>query len=139
MLDTVETFPMDFVVAAQSDGTMIYISSEEDDGMDCRSVKSVSDVLLSSDQESEDIAMMDICVERHLANTISIPNSSSKPNHARAATPRPLFLLHPTFDREVFELGTRNGLIQRDDRVRSNTRIYAGHNSHINANDFQPF
>ena len=115
-----ETFLIDFVGAAQLDGSVIYISSEKDDGMDCRSLVSILDVLSSSDEESEDIAMMTRCVGKQLADPIPLPSSSTKPGNARAATPRSLFLPQPNFDREYVELDRGNGPIQRDDRVRGN-------------------
>ena len=44
---------MDFQGTASGDG-IIYISSDEDDTMECRSVCSMTDVLLSSEDEAID-------------------------------------------------------------------------------------
>ena len=49
-----ELFPMAFVGAAPLDGTVIYLSSDEDDVMERMSTSSIMDVLSSSKAESGD-------------------------------------------------------------------------------------
>ena len=65
MSNWLETFPMDFVGAAQSEGepVFIYLSSDEDDRMVCASTDSVEDLTVedlipSSDELSEDVELM---------------------------------------------------------------------------------
>ena len=41
MSDMSQRFPMDFVGAAQSESSVLHITSGEEDDMDCRSVGSV--------------------------------------------------------------------------------------------------
>ena len=92
-----ETFPMDSQGAVQSDGTVIYISSNEEDAMDCLSVSSVLDVLSSSNEGSEEIAKMPRCPERQLADPILIPVPSEKDGE-RMETPRLTLPLYLTFN-----------------------------------------
>ena len=73
MSDFSETFPMDFIGAAKSEGepAIIWISSDEEE-MDTHSSCSVDDMYLSSEDETEDIRLMAKCVERQLAEPILI-------------------------------------------------------------------
>ena len=70
-----DIFPMDFVGAARSEAepTINYLSSGDDDRMDCISVDLVDDLISSSDGESEDLEVMKRCVERPLTVPIPIP------------------------------------------------------------------
>ena len=65
MSDISETFPMDFIGAARSEGepAIIYISSEEEK-MEILSSCSVDDMYLSSEDETEEVKLMARCVER---------------------------------------------------------------------------
>ena len=62
-MDLEETFQMDFIGAAQSEGepAIIYISCDEDDRMDCVSSGSMSDLASSLDEETEEIRVMARC------------------------------------------------------------------------------
>ena len=74
-MDLQETFPMDFIGAAQSEGkpAIIYISSDEEDHMDCISSGSMSDFESELDEETEEIRVMARCIKRQLADPIPIP------------------------------------------------------------------
>ena len=78
-MDLEETFPMDFTGAAQSEGepAVIYISSDEEDRMDCVSSGSMGDLASESDEETEEIRVMARCIERQLADPIPIPSAGA--------------------------------------------------------------
>ena len=82
MSDITETFPMDFIGAARSEGepAIIYISSDEDEEeMEILSSCSVDNLYLSSEDKTEEVKLMARCVERQLAEPISIPSTSANP------------------------------------------------------------
>ena len=124
MSDFSETFPMDFIGAAKSEGepAIIWISSDEEE-MDTHSSCSVDDMYLSSEDETEDIRLMAKCVERQLAEPILIPSTSAGLVQKRPATPRPNIPPFPTFEEKYFNLARGNGPVSRDDRVRTNHPI----------------
>ena len=65
-IDLEETFPMDFIGAAQSEGEVSIkcISSDEDERMDCVSSGSIIDLGDSSNEETEEIRVMARYIER---------------------------------------------------------------------------
>ena len=62
-------YPEDFQGAAPGGG-IIYISSDEDEAMECKSVSSITDFLPSSEDESEKVAMMALYVETQMPTPI---------------------------------------------------------------------
>ena len=120
MSDVSETFPMDFLGAAQSEGApaKIYISSDEDERMDSFDGDSVDDVYVSSEEETLDIEIIARCIERQMTEPSKSPNSETSGTQARCGTPKPDLPPFPTFTQQFFNLGMGNGPIGRDDRVR---------------------
>ena len=55
--ETERLYPEDFQGAAPGEGVM-YISSDEDEAMECKSFSSFYDLLSSSEDESEEVSMM---------------------------------------------------------------------------------
>ena len=98
-MDLQETFPMDFIDAAHFEGepAIIYLPSDEDYHMDCISFGSLSDLVSSSDEETEEIQLMARCVEKQLADTIPIPAAGTTDSQKRCPTPRPNRPPFPTF------------------------------------------
>ena len=125
MSDISETFPMDFIGAARSEGepAIIYISSDEEEAMDSNCGWSVDDLYLSSEDESDEIRLMAKCVERQLAEPISIPSTSAGQKQIRPVTPRPNVPPFPTFGEKYFNLARGNGPVSRDNRIKSNHPI----------------
>ena len=125
MSDISETFPMDFQGAARSQETpaIIYISSDEDERIDSVDEDSVDDFYVSSDEESLDIKIMARCIERQLAEPIAIPSAPTLGAKAKCGTPKPDLPSYPAFTHQFFNLGVRNGPIERDDRVKFNHPI----------------
>ena len=83
--------------------------------MDYLSVSSVLNMLSSSDEESEELALMAKCAERQLSDPIPIPCPNCGGGKAGVVTPRPTHL--PTLfrpDQRYFEFGRGNGPIQKD-------------------------
>ena len=124
MSDISESFPMDFTGAARSEGkpAIIYISSDEEE-MEILSSCSVDDLYLSSEDETEEVKLMARCVERQLAEPISIPSTSTNPPQKRHVTPTPNVPPFPTFGEKYFDLARGNWPVSRDGRVRSNHPI----------------
>ena len=125
MYDFSETFPLDFLGAAQSEGApaIICISSDEDEEMISFDGDSVDDVYASSEEEMLDIEIMARCIERQMAEPIAIPNAGTAGTQARCGTPKPDLPPFPTFTQQFFNLGMGNGPIGRDDRIRPNHPI----------------
>ena len=123
MSDVSETFPMDFLGAAQSEGVraIICISSDEDEEMKSFDGDSVEDVYVSSEEEMLDIEIMATCIERQMAEPIAIPNAGTAGTQARSGTHKPDLPPFPTFTQQFFNLG--NGPIGLDDRIRPNHPI----------------
>ena len=124
-IDLEETFPMDFTGAAQSEGepAIIYISSDEEDRVDCVSSGSISDLASESDEETEEIRVMARCIERQLADFIPIPSARASDTQKRGSTPRPNRPPFHTFSQRDFSLGNENGPLACDGRVRNNHPI----------------
>ena len=124
MSDISETFPMEFIGAARLEGgpAIIYISSDEEE-MEILSSCSVDDMYLSSEDETEEVKLMARCVERQLAEPISIPSTSANPPQKRLVTLRPNVPPFPTFGEKYFDLARRNGPVSRDNRIKSNHPI----------------
>ena len=125
MSDFSETFPMDFLGAAQSEGAPAIkcISRDEDEEMDSFDGDSVDDVYVSSEEETLDIEIMARCIEWQLTEPIAIPNAETTGTQARCGTPKPDLQSFPTFTQEFFNLGMGNGPIGRDDRIKPNHPI----------------
>ena len=125
MSDFSETFSLDFLGAAQSEGApaIISISSDEDEEMNSFDGDSVDDVYVSSGEEMLDIEIMARCIERQMAEPIAIPNADTTGTQARCGTPKPDLPPLPTFTQQFFNLGMGNGPIGRDDRIRPNHPI----------------
>ena len=87
------------------------------------STSSVLDVTSSSEEESEEIALMTSCAEKQLADPIPIPGPSSNRGNTRVVTTRPALPLHPTFNQGHFNLGRGNGAVPRDNRTKNNQSI----------------
>ena len=121
-MDLQETFPMDFIGAAQSEGkpAIIYISSDEEDHMGCISSGSISDFESEPDEATEEIRVMARCIERQLADPIPYLTPDSSGKHKRDATPRPNRPPFPTFTQRYFNIGNGNDPLACDDRVKSN-------------------
>ena len=124
MSDISETFPMDFIGAARSEGepAIIYISSDEEE-MEILSSCSVDDLYLSSENETEEVKLMARCVERQLAEPISIPSTSANPPQKKPVTPRPNVPPFPTFGDKYFDLARGIGPVSRDKMFKSNHPI----------------
>ena len=116
---------MYFQGAARSEvaPAIIYISSDEEEMMDSVSGYSVDDLYLSSEDESTDVEIMARCIERQLTEPITIPNSGTSSAQVRCGTPKPNFPPFPTFSQQFFELGSGNGPVGRDARIRTNHPI----------------
>ena len=125
MSDFSETFLMDFLGAAQSEGApaIICITSDEDEEMTSFDGDSVDDVYASSEEEMLDIEIMARCIERQMAEPIAIPNAGTAVTQGRCGTPKPDLPPFPTFTQQFFNLGMGNGPIGRDDRIRPNHPI----------------
>ena len=124
-MDLGETFPSDFIGAAQPEGqrAIIYISSDEDERLDCVSSGSTSDLASESDEETEKIRFMARCIERQTDDPIPIPSAGASDMQKRGSTPRPKRPPCPTFSQRYFNLGNGNGPLACDDRVRNNHPI----------------
>ena len=124
MSDISETFPMDFIGAARSEGepAIIYISSDEEE-MEILSSCFVDDLYLLSEDETEEVKLMARCVERQLAEPISIPSTSANPPQKRPVTPRPNVRHFPTFGEKYFDLARGNGHVSQDNRIKFNHPI----------------
>ena len=98
-MDLQGTFPIEFIGTAQSEGepVIIYLSSDEDDHMDCISSGSMDDLVCSSDEEKEEIQLMAICVERQMPDPKPIPAAGPTESQKRCPTPRPNRPPFPTF------------------------------------------
>ena len=120
-----ETFQMEFVGAAQSDAEpkIFYLSSNEDDHMDCSSTDSVDELISSSDEESEDIYVLSRCMQWQLADPVTIWTIGTTTAQKRNGTPGPNEQPFPTSDQKFFILGRGNGAIACDERVRNNHPI----------------
>ena len=120
MPDFSETFPMDFIGAARSEGkpALLLISSDEEE-MEILSSCSVDDLYLTSEDETEEVKLMARCVERQLAEPILIPSTSANPPQKR----RPNVPPFPTFGEKYFDLARGNGPVSRDNRIKSNHPI----------------
>ena len=107
MSDFFETFPMDFLGAAQSEGALaiICISSDEDEEMDSFDGDSVDDVYVSSEEEMLYIEIMARCIERQMAEPIAVANAETTGTQARSGTPKPDLPPFPTFTQQFFNLG----------------------------------
>ena len=125
MSEMSETFPMDFVGATRSDGesAIIFISSDEDDGMEVASTCSVDDLYLTSGDETKEVQLTARCIERQLAEPIPIPSPGAAPAQTRAVTPRPNLPPSPTLGERFFNLALGNGPVGCDDRVKANPPI----------------
>ena len=125
MSDFSETFPMDVLGAAQSEGApaIICISSDKDEEMGSFDGDSVDDVYVSSEEEMLDIEIMARCIERQMAEPIAILNAETTGTQARCGTRKPDLPPFPTFTQQFFNLGMGNGPIGRDDRIRPNHPI----------------
>ena len=125
MSNNSETFPMDFEVAARSEGILaiIYTSSDEDERMDSVDGVSVDDLCVSSDEESLDIEIMARCIERQLAEPIAIRNTWTAGTQATCGTPKPNLPPFLAFTQQFFNLGVGNGPIGQDDRIKSKHRL----------------
>ena len=62
-------YPEDFQGAAP------YISSDEDEAMECKSFSSFYDLSSSSEDESEEVSMMALHVEAQMSEPIAIPEA----------------------------------------------------------------
>ena len=124
-MDLEEIFPMDFNGATQSEGepAIIYISSDEEDRMDCVSSGSISDLASESDEETKEIRVMTRCIERQWAYFIPIPSATASDTQKRGSTPRQNRPPFHTFSQRYFSLGNENGPLACDDRVRNNHPI----------------
>ena len=122
MFDTSETFPINFIGAARSEGepAIIYISSDEEEAMDSNCGHSVDDLYLSSQDESYEVRLMARCIERQLAEPISIPSTSASQPQKRPVTPRPNVPPFPIFGEKYFDLARGNGPVSRDNRIKTN-------------------
>ena len=125
MSDISETFPMDFqgIVRSEGEPDIIYISSDEEERMDSVCGDSVDDLYLSSEEEFTDVEIMARCIERQLTEPITIPNVGTSSTQARCGTPRPSLPPFPTFSQQFFNLGSGNGPVGRDMRIKSNHPI----------------
>ena len=115
MSDLSETFPMDFAVAAKSEGepAIICISSDEED-MEILSTCSVDDLYLSSEDETEEVRLMAKCIERQLTEPIAIPANAACSSQKRPVTPRPNVSPFPTFGEKYFDLALGSGPLSQD-------------------------
>ena len=106
-MDLQEIFPMDLFGAEQFEGepAIIYLSSDENDHMDCISSGSVSDLVSSSDEQAGERQLMARCVERQLANPKPISAAGPTDSQKRCPTPGPNRPLFPTFSQRYFNLG----------------------------------
>ena len=115
-------YPEDFQGAAPGDG-VIYISSDEDEAMECGSFSSFYDLLSSSEDETEEIATMALHVETQMSELIAIPvgppSSSRKCGETKKSNMPPF----PTFDQSYFSLGRGNGHLKADGRIKRNHPI----------------
>ena len=104
MSDFSETFPMDFLGAAQSvrAPAIICIPSDEDEEMNSFDGDSVDDVYVSSEDEMLDIEIMARCIERQMAEPIAIPNADTAGTQARCGTSKPDLPPFPTFTQQFF-------------------------------------
>ena len=113
-------YPEDFQESTPGKG-VIYISSDEDEAMECKSFSSFYDLLSSSEDESEEVSMMALHVEAQMSEPIAIPDAlpstSCKFNEPR----RPNMTPFPTFDQTYFSLGKGNGPLKQ--MVESNATI----------------
>ena len=116
------TYPEDFQGAAPGDG-IIYISSDEEETMECRSVSSITDFLSSSEDESEEVAQMALCVETQMSEPIAIPYTSSSAANQANEHRRPNLPPFPKFDQTYFSLGRGNGPLRADSRIKRNHPI----------------
>ena len=125
MSDISETFPMNFQGAAQSEGApaIICTSSDEEEMMDSDCGYSVDDLYLSSEEESTDVEIMARCIERQLTEPIAIPNPGTSSAQVRCGTPKPSFPNFPTFSQQFFNLGSGNGPVGQDSRIKANHPI----------------
>ena len=113
-------YPEDFQESTPGKG-VIYISSDEDEAMECKSFSSFYDLLSSSEDESEEVSMMALHLEAQMSEPIAIPDAlpstSCKFNEPR----RPNMTPFPTFDQTYFSLGKGNGPLKQ--MVESNATI----------------
>ena len=123
MSDISEVLPMDFQGAVRSEGApaIICISSDEEEMMDSKC--GCDDLYLSSEEESTNVDIMASCIERQLAEPIAIPNSGTSSAQVRCGTPKPSFPPFPTFSQQFFNLGSGNGPVGRDARIKANHPI----------------
>ena len=91
--------PMDFVGATQSDGTVIYLSSDEKEITQRISASSILDVQPYSEDEAGDVEVMAHCAERQVAEPLPIPNAPGKEDSRMKPTPRPNLLAGPSSSR----------------------------------------
>ena len=84
---------------------------------------SVDDLYLSSEDESTDVKIMARCIERQLTEPIAIPSSGTSSAQAKCGTPKPSFPPFPTFSQQFFNLGSGDGPVGRDTRVKTNQPI----------------
>ena len=115
-------YPEDFQGAAPSDG-VVYISSDEDEVMECGSCSSFCDLMSSSEDETEEIATMALHVETQMSEPIAIPegppSSTRKCGEIKKSNMPPF----PTFDQSYFSLGRGNGPLKTDGRIKRNHPI----------------
>ena len=63
------------------------------------------------------------CIERQLAEPIAVPNAGTSSAQVRCGTPKPSFPSFPTFSQQYFKLGSGNGPVGRDARIKANHHI----------------
>ena len=115
-------YPEDFQGAAPGEG-VIYISSDEDEAMDCKSFSSFYDLLSSSEDETEEVAMMALLVETQMSEPIVIPDALPSTSRKFSEPKRPNLPPFSTFDQTYFNLGRGNGPLKADGRIKRNHSI----------------
>ena len=101
-------YPEDFQGATPGKG-VIFISSAENEAMDCKSFSSFYDLLSSSEDESEEVSMMALHVEAGMSEPIAIPDALPSTSRMFNETRRPSMPPFPTFDQTYFSLGKAMG------------------------------
>ena len=88
--------------------------------MDCKSFSSFYDLLSSSEDEQEEVSLMVSHVEAQMSEPIAIPEALPSTSRKFNESRRPNMPLFPTFDQAYFSLGTGNGPLKADGRIKRN-------------------
>ena len=114
-----EIFPMDFVGAAQSEKqpAINYLLSDEDEYVDRMSTSFIWDVFFSSEDKTEEVAMMAQCIEKQLADPIPIHCPEATSSQKRSSTPRPNLPPSPTDISTSAEIAEQYDAMEKSDNT----------------------